>query len=278
MERHKELKKQNTAIPENQVAVQNLSLRQRKHRIPLQNLVLSSMTDCDLFATLFYLYFYCMAECTDDVGYAWYSEDFSRAIKGKEYDFLYKTDVVENEANKSFIDSFDALKKAALDYYDNADGKQRKRFDTFMKRIGWRFDDVVDKYHNIVKETIMFYEQKLLGYFDLLGEFYFSDTLDIDWIGAMSEHIGRNIYPYKIHKLAYWYCRISESIKKCRGDDCWWERSAMTGKELSDFLSDMEKQKDIFHEKTRDATLDLIGRALKNMQPIIERISKTHIR
>ena len=274
MERHKELKKQNTAIPEGQGAVQKLSLRQRTHRIPLQNLVLSSMADGDLFATLFNLYFYCLSECADDVGYAWYSEDFSRTIKGKEYGFLYKTDVVENEANKSFIGSFDALKKAALDYYDNADDKQRKRFDTFIKRIGWRFDDVVDKYHNIVKATIVFYEQKLLGYFDLLGEFYFSDTLNFDWIGAISEHIGRNIYPYKIHKLAYWYCGISESIKKCRVDNCWWEQSAMTGKELSDFLSDKEKKKDIFHDRTKDAALDLIGRALKNMQPVIERISK----
>ena len=48
---------------------------------------------------------------TDDVVYAWYSADFSRAIKGKEYDFLYEKDVVENEVNKSFIGSFDALKK-----------------------------------------------------------------------------------------------------------------------------------------------------------------------
>lgn len=274
MERHKELKKQNTAILESQGAVQNLSLRQRTHRIPLQNLVLSSMADGDLFATLFNLYFYCMSECTDDVGYAWYSADFSRAVKGKEYGFLYKTDVVENEAKKSFIGTFDALKKTALDYYDNADDKQRKRFDTFMKRTGWQFDDVVNKYHNIVEETIVFYEQNLLGYFDLLGKFYFSDTLDIDWIRAMSEYIGRNIYPYKIHKLAYWYCGISESIKKCRVDNCWRERSAMTGKELSDFLSDMEKKKDIFHDKTRDAALDLIDLALKNMQPVIERISK----
>lgn len=211
---------------------------------------------------------------TDDVVYAWYSADFSRAVKGKEYGFLYEKDVVENEANKSFISSFDALKKAALDYYDNADDKQRKRFDTFMKRTGRQFNDVVNKYHNIVKETIVFYEQKLLGYFDLLGEFFFSDTLEINWIDTMSEHLGRNIYPYKIHKLAYWYCGFSESIKKYRFDDCWWERSAMTGKELSDFLSDMGKKKEIFHDKTRDAALDLIGRALKNMQPIIERISK----
>lgn len=279
MERHKELKKQNTAIPENQGAVQNLSLRQRKHRIPLQNLVLSSMTDCDLFATLFYLYFYCMAECTDDVGYAWYSEDFSRTIKGKEYDFLYEKDVMDNdETDKSFIGSFDSLKKAAVDYYGRADDRQRKRFDTFMNKIGWKFDEAVGEYHNIVNETILFYEQNLNNYLDLFGEFYFSGMSVNDWLGTMSIHAGKNIYPYKIHRLAYWYYAISESINKGWADYWWWEQSAMTGDDLFDLLTEIEAESEISLEKTKDATLDLIGRALKNMRPIIERISKTHTR
>ena len=99
---------------------------QDKHRTPLQNLVLSSMADGDLFATLFNLYFYCMSECTDEVGYAWYSEDFSRAIKGREYDFLYETDVMcdDNEADRSFVGSFDSLKKAAVDYYYRAEDSE----------------------------------------------------------------------------------------------------------------------------------------------------------
>ena len=171
------------------------SLLNRKHRTPLQNLVLSSMADGDLFATLFNLYFYCMSECTDEVGYAWYSEDFSRAIKGREYDFLYETDVMcdDNEADRSFVGSFDSLKEAAVDYYYRAEDSQRKRFDTFMKRIGWKFDDVVGKYHNIVIDIILFYEQELPGYLGLFGEFYFSGMLDNDWLGAMSIQAGKRL-------------------------------------------------------------------------------------
>ena len=252
------------------------SLLNRKHRTPLQNLVLSSMADGDLFATLFNLYFYCMSECTDEVGYAWYSEDFSRAVERKEYDFLYKTDVTYNddEGDKSFIGSFDSLKKAAFDYYERADDMQRNQFHAFMRRIGWKFGDVVGRYHNIVKETIIFYEQELSGYLDLFGEFYFSDRLDNDCLGTLSVLAGKHIHPYKIHRLAYWYCAISESIDKGWANYWWWDHCAMTGKELFDFLSETGKTQEICLEKTRDATLDLIDRALKYMRPINCRTSK----
>ena len=252
------------------------SLLNRKHRTPLQNLVLSSMADGDLFATLFNLYFYCMSECTDEVGYAWYSEDFSRAIKGREYDFLYETDVMcdDNEADRSFVGSFDSLRKASIDYYESADDMQRNRFHAFMKRIGWKFDDVVGKYHNIVIDIILFYEQELPGYLGLFGEFYFSGMLDNDWLGAMSIQAGKHIHPYRIHRLAYWYYAISECIEKGWADYSWWELSAMTGNDLFDYLTETEKKQKISLEKTTDATLDLIDQALNSMRPIIDRTSK----
>ena len=278
MKQNKERQTQNMAASENGERTPEQLLRKRKHRIPLQNLVLSSMADCDLFASLFNLYFYCMSECIDEVGYAWYSEDFSRAIRGREYDFLYETDVMGNddETEKSFIGSFDSLKKAATDYYGSADDRQRKRFDAFMKRIGWKFDDVIDKYHETVKETILFYEQELPGYLGLFGEFYFSEMLDSDWLGAMSLQAGKSIRPYKIHRLAYWYRAISECIEKGWADYSWWELSAMTGRDLFDYLSETRMKQETNLVKTRDATFDLIDRALKSMNPIVDRISKIH--
>lgn len=251
-------------------------LRKRKHRIPLRNLVLSSMGDGDLFATLFNLYFYCMSECTDEDGYAWCYPDFSRTIEGGEYDFLYKTDILDNEKNtdKSFISSFNELKMAAIDYYESAEDRQRRRFDLFMKRIGWTFDDIIGKYYDIANENILFYERELPGYLGLFGEFYFSEPVYNDWLGAMSIQAGKNIYPYKIHRLAYWYYAISECINKGWGDFWWWEMSVMTGKDLFDFLTDLQKKSKTSLDKTRDATLDLIDRALRNMRPIIERTSK----
>ena len=266
---------QDKAVKKSGATTPKRSPLNRKHRIPLQNLVLSSMEDCDLFATLFNLYFYCMSECADEVGYAWYSEDFSRTIKGKEYDFLFEWDIASKDNdNLSFTGSFDSLKKAAIYYYDRAEDRQRKRFDSFMKKISWKFDDVVGRYHNIVKETILFYEQRLPGYLGLFGEFYFSEMLDNDWLGAMSILAGKSIYPYKIHRLAYWYYAISESIDKGWANYWWWEHCVMTGKELFDFLSETDKKQETSLKKTKDATLDLIGRALDSMRPIIDRTSK----
>ena len=48
----------------------------------------------------------------------------------------------------------------------------------------------------------------------------------------------------------------------------------MTGKEMFDYLTDLQKKSKTSLDKTRDATLDLIDRALRNMRPIIERTSK----
>lgn len=64
------------------------------------------------------------------------------------------------------------------------------------------------------------------------------------------------------------------NIDKGWGDFWWWEMSVMTGKDLFDFLTDLQKKSKTSLDKTRDATLDLIDRALRNMHPIIERTSK----
>ena len=57
-------------------------------------------------------------------------------------------------------------------------------------------------------------------------------------------------------------------------DYSWWELSAMTGNDLFDYLTETEKKQKISLEKTTDATLDLIDRALNSMRPIIDRTSK----
>ena len=276
MNQNKGRQTHNKTATENSESTPKQLLRKRKHRIPLRNLVLSSMGDGDLFATLFNLYFYCMSECTDELGYAWYYQDFSRTIEGREYDFLYEMDIENNEKNtdESFSGSFNALKRAAIDYYDSAEDRQRRRFDLFMKRIGWTFDDIIGKYYDIANENILFYERELPGYLGLFGEFYFSGTLNNDWLGGMSIQAGKNIYPYKIHRLAYWYHAISECIDCGWANFWWWEQSVMTGKEMFDYLTDLQKKSKTSLDKTRDATLDLIDRALRNMRPIIERTSK----
>lgn len=276
MNQNKGRQTHNKTATENSEPTPKQLLRKRKHRIPLRNLVLSSMEDGDLFATLFNLYFYCMSECADELEYAWYYQDFSRAIKGEEYNLFYKKDILydKDKTYKIFIGSFDGLKMDAIDYYESAEDRQRRRFDLFMKRIGWTFDDINGKYHDIVTENILFYERELPGYLDLFGEFYFSETMKNDWLGTMSIQAGKNIYPYKIHRLAYWYYGISECINKGCSDLWWWEMSVLTGKDLYDYLSDLQQESKTSLDKTRDATLDLIDRALRNMRPIIERTSK----
>ena len=97
MNQNKGRQTHNKTATENSEPTPKQLLRKRKHRIPLRNLVLSSMGDGDLFATLFNLYFYCMSECTDEYGYAWCYPDFSRTIEGREYDFLYEMDIENNE-------------------------------------------------------------------------------------------------------------------------------------------------------------------------------------
>lgn len=89
------------------------SLLNRKHHTPLQNLVLSSMADGDLFATLFNLYFYCMSECTDEV-------------KKELFDFLTETE-------KNQETSLEKATGATLDLIDRALNSMRPIIDRTSK-------------------------------------------------------------------------------------------------------------------------------------------------
>lgn len=54
--------------------------------------------------------------------------------------------------------------------------------------------------------------------------------------------------------------------------DCFEESLLMpkTGKELYDFLSDIENRPDIFDEQKRESVLDTVRMALKAMRPFVE--------
>lgn len=222
----------------------------------LRKMVLASAKDCDLFGTLFYFYYYCMAQCCDDIGYEWFHSSISDAEQG----------MAARDPDETSLRSFKGLKGAAVDYYNIAPETQRRNVRNLLQKIGWKLDDVFGRLHGLASEVIEWHKEK--------GDVYVYNILDLACIASANydfdmKAAGLSIFylwPHKVHHLAWWYSVFS--MKR----DCF-DKSLLTpktGKELYDFLLNIENRPYIFDEKKRDSVLDTVRMALKAMHPFVE--------
>lgn len=221
----------------------------------LRKMMLAAAKDCDLFGTLFYFYYYCMAQCCDKAGYTLFSPLINLAEQG----------TADTDPKDTNTGSFDSLKKAAADYYNISPETQRRNVRNLLQKIGWKLDDAFEKHYGLANEVIEWYEKGIEYVYEILDlSFRYSIDYDFD-----PEAAHLNIFyfkPHKVHHLAYWYSVFSMK------QDCFEESLLMpkTGKELYDFLSDIENRPDIFDEKKRKSVLDTVRMALKAMRPFVE--------
>ena len=177
----------------------------------------------------------------------------------------YEKEGSDTRVKETLQHHFDALKKAAIDYYNIAPETQRRNVRNLLQKIGWKLDDAFEKHYSLANEIIEWYE-KGIGYVYEILDLSFRYSIDYDFD---PEAANLNIFyfkPHKVHHLAYWYSVFSMK------QDCFEESllTPKTGKELYDFLLDIENRQDIFDEKKRESVLDTVRMALKSMRPFVE--------
>lgn len=78
---------------------------------------------------------------------------------------------------------------------------------------------------------------------------------------------------YRLPELAYWSIALSVTIKEGNIDNSWWDGLDTLYKSKTyfyNYLTTMEKKRDIYDENTRDTALNTIRIVLKSMQHFVD--------
>ena len=203
---------------------------------------------------LYNFYLYCISGYADDSLYPYikFKDSFDKAAGY----WLFDDDSA---------DALESLKEIATGFFDT-DPDCYRWFNIFSK-LGWSMDDVLGKYHDIAMETISFCENKVQEYMDLYHKH------SKEYLSVIVKEIGGSFNIYCLPDLAYWSIALSVTIKKGSLDNSWWDRlvSLSNSKEdFYDYLTAMEKERDIYDGNTRDAALCTVRMALKSMHPFVK--------
>lgn len=206
---------------------------------------------------LYNFYMYCISGYADDSLYPYirFKDSFDKAAGY----WLFDDDSA---------DALESLKGIATGFFDT-DPDCYRWFNIFSK-LGWSMDDVLGKYHDIAMETISFCKNKEHEYMLMYHDY------SKEYLSVIVKEIGGSFNIYCLPDLAYWSIALSVTIKKGSLDNSWWDRFNSLSKSQQDicnYLTDMEKARDIYDGNTRDAALHTVRMVLKSMRPFVKHLT-----
>lgn len=169
-------------------------------------------------------------------------------------------------------DALESLKGIATGFFDT--DPDCHRWSTIFDELGWSMDDVLGRYHDIAMETISFCESREQEYMNLYHKYA------KEYLSVIVKEIGGSFNIYCLPDLAYWSIALSVTIQKGNLDNSWWDRlvSLSNSKEdFYDYLTAMEKERDIYDGNTRDAALCTVRMVLKSMQPFVKPLTDSQM-